>query len=173
MILYLHLSMLNPSPIPGGQLCMAGYGLGTVASVNPLADALQLSTRLLLEEGMGWSWDLGNSKGLISTRILWHIINGVYICFFLIYIFTYVYARLQMSIYIYLCLCIHIYIYTHTYRRRLIACPLRKTALTFCMRDAFLRASLRTAQEPNFPRKTAATCRGERTERVQRLQAMS
>ena len=173
MILYLHLSMLNPSPIPGGQLCMAGYGLGTVASVNPLADALQLSTRLLLEEGMGWSWDLGNSKGLISTRILWHIINGVYICFFLIYIYLHMYMHACKCLYIYLCLCVHIYIYTHTYRRRLIACPLRKTALTFCMRDAFLRASLRTAQEPNFPRKTAATCRGERTERVQRLQAMS
>jgi len=33
-----------------GHLCMAGYGLGTVSSVNPLADTLQLSTRLLLEE---------------------------------------------------------------------------------------------------------------------------
>lgn len=31
-------------------MCLAGYGLGDVTSVNPLADALQLSVRLLLEE---------------------------------------------------------------------------------------------------------------------------
>ena len=105
--------MLNPSPIPGGQLCMAGYGLGTVASVNPLADALQLSTRLLLEEGMGWSWDLGNSKGLISTRILWHIINGVYICFFNIYLHMYMHACKCLYIYIFMPVYTYIYIHIH------------------------------------------------------------
>lgn len=47
-----HGSLSGGSVLVGasGQLCMAGYGLGTVASVNPLADALQLSTRLLLED---------------------------------------------------------------------------------------------------------------------------
>ena len=33
-----------------GQMCLAGYGLGTTASVNPLADTVQLAARLLLED---------------------------------------------------------------------------------------------------------------------------
>ena len=52
--------------ISAGHLCMAGYGLGTVASVNPLADALQLSTRLLLEE----PW-LCNALGFVGGSTSW------------------------------------------------------------------------------------------------------
>ena len=52
--------------ISAGHLCMAGYGLGTVASVNPLADALQLSTRLLLEE----PW-LCNALGFFGGSTSW------------------------------------------------------------------------------------------------------
>ncbi|CAK9009081.1 unnamed protein product [Durusdinium trenchii] len=47
-----HGSLSGGSVLLGGagQMCLAGYGLGDVTSVNPLADALQLSVRLLLED---------------------------------------------------------------------------------------------------------------------------
>ena len=93
--------MLNPSRIPGGQLCMAGYGLGTVASVNPLADALQLSTRLLLEEGMVMGFR--KFQGIFLYAHLY------------IYIYTYICICTPANVYVYIFIYIYIYLYIYIF----------------------------------------------------------
>lgn len=53
---------------------MAGYGLGTVSSVNPLADTLQLSTRLLLEE-LWLCDDVGCVANSSNYILIWNDFN--------------------------------------------------------------------------------------------------